>query len=68
MSNNRKRQSTNDSWRSHPYILQVPPQERETAKIIRESAKFDSHVKIVRNGLVTWDSRIGEITKSDYLE
>lgn len=53
----KKPHSRNDSWRGHKYLYGIPPQECERAEIIRESGKADSHVKIIQNGVITYDSR-----------
>lgn len=57
MSKPRKKSSSGDTGRDHAYISIVPEQERERAEIIRESSRADSHVRIIQNGIETYNSR-----------
>lgn len=53
----RRKSSSHDTSRDVKYLDNVPIQERLRAEIIRESAKADSHVRIIRNGVETYNSR-----------
>lgn len=50
----RQKSSSHDMTRDMKYLSNVTVSNRDTAEIVRDK---DDHVKIIRNGVVTYDSR-----------
>ncbi len=50
---NRRRSSTNDMGRNHPYLRFIPETEWEKAKIKRGK----DWVQVIQNNVITYDSR-----------
>lgn len=53
-----RKSSSGNMSHVHPYIAGIPEQDLIRCKIIREHpSKPDSHVRIIQNGIETYNSR-----------